>query len=84
MPSFLDAHRLQELDEETLRSLQNAPPDEFGVKAVNLIYNQIDDKFFCLTDDPIKEVVEKHHNKQGFSCRMDNRSKNNGLICFEV
>jgi hypothetical protein len=68
MPSFLDAHRLQELNEETLRNLQNAPPDEFGVKAVNLIYNQIDDKFFCFTDGPSKEAVEKHHNKQGLSC----------------
>jgi Protein of unknown function (DUF4242) len=68
MPRFLDAHRLRGLDPETLRNLQNAPPDEFGVKAVNLIYNQYEDKFFCLTDGPSKEAVEKHHNKHGLSC----------------
>jgi hypothetical protein len=48
MPRFLDAHSLMGLDEETLRNLQNAPPDEFGIRAVNLMYNQDEDKFFCL------------------------------------
>jgi hypothetical protein len=39
-PRFLDARRLMGLDEEALRSLQSAPPDEFGIKAINLIYNR--------------------------------------------
>jgi hypothetical protein len=68
MPRFLDAHRLQGLDEETLRNLQNEPPDEFGIKAVNLMYNQDEDKFFCLTDGPSKEAIQKHHDKHGFNC----------------
>jgi hypothetical protein len=68
MPRFLDAHRLMGLDEEALRNLQNAPPDEFGIKAVNLMYNQEEDKFYCLTDGPSKEAIQKHHNKHGFNC----------------
>ena len=32
MPKFLDAHPLKGLDEETLRNLQTAPVDEFGIK----------------------------------------------------
>ena len=68
MPRFLDAHRLMGLDEEVLRNLQNAPPDEFGIKAVNLMYNQEEDKFYCLTDGPSKEVIQEHHNKHGFNC----------------
>jgi hypothetical protein len=61
-------HRLMGLDEEALRNLQNAPPDEFGIKAVNLMYNQEEDKFYCLTDGPSKEAIQKHHNKHGFNC----------------
>jgi hypothetical protein len=68
MPRFLDAHRLMGLDPETLRNLQNAPPDEFGVKAVNLIYNQMKTNSFALLTAPSKEAVEKHHNKHGLSC----------------
>ena len=55
MPRFLDAHRLQGLDEEALINLQNAPLDEFGIKAVNLIYNQFKDKFFALLTAPVKK-----------------------------
>ena len=39
MPKFLDVHPLKGVDEETLRKFQNAPADEFQVKAINLMYN---------------------------------------------
>jgi hypothetical protein len=68
MPKFLDAHALKGTDEETLRNLQKAPADEFGIKHVNLMYNQEEDKFFCLTEAPNKEALEKHHGKYGFNC----------------
>jgi hypothetical protein len=71
----LDAHRLQGLDEQTLRNLQNAPPDEFGIKALNLMYNQDEDKFYCLTDGPNKEAVQEHHNKHGFNCEWITEAK---------
>jgi hypothetical protein len=68
MPKFLDAHALKGTDEETLKNLQKAPADEFGIKHVNLMYNQEEDRFFCLTEAPSKDAVEKHHSKHGFSC----------------
>jgi hypothetical protein len=41
MPKFLDAHALKGTDEETLKNLQKAPADEFGIKHVNLMYNHM-------------------------------------------
>jgi len=54
-----------EMTEETLKSLQKAPKDEFGVTHVNIIYNKAENKAFCLLDAPNKEAVEKHHAKAG-------------------
>ena len=68
MPKFLDAHALKGTDEETLKNLQKAPADEFGIKHVNLMYNQDEDRFFCLTEAPNKDAVQKHHSKHGFNC----------------
>jgi hypothetical protein len=68
MPKFLDAHSLKGTDEETLKKLQHAPADEFGIKHVNLMYNQEEDRFFCLTEAPNKDAVENHHSKHGFNC----------------
>jgi hypothetical protein len=36
MRKFLDVHPLKGVDEETLRKFQNAPADEFQVKAINV------------------------------------------------
>ena len=32
------------------------------------MYNQDEDRFFCLTEAPNKDVVQKHHSKHGFNC----------------
>jgi Protein of unknown function (DUF4242) len=68
MPKFLDVHPLKGLDEETLRKLQLSPVDEFGIKHLNLMYNQEEDRFYCLLDTPDKQAVENHDNKHGLSC----------------
>jgi hypothetical protein len=68
MPKFLDVHPLKGLDEETLRQLQSAPVDEFKVKAINLMYNQEEDRFYCLLEAPNKQAIKDHHNKYGFKC----------------
>jgi hypothetical protein len=67
MPKFLDVHSLKGLDEETLRKLQLSPVDEFGIKHLTLMYNQEEDRFYCLLDAPDKQAVENHHNKHGLS-----------------
>jgi uncharacterized protein DUF4242 len=32
------------------------------------MYNQDEDRFFCLTEAPNKDAVQKHHSKHGFKC----------------
>jgi hypothetical protein len=68
MPRFLNVHPLKGVDEETLRQLQSAPADEFEVKAVNLMNNREEDKFYCLLEAPNKQAIKDHHNKYGFDC----------------
>ena len=68
MPIFLDSHHMKGVDENTLRNAQNSPKDEFGVTHENIMYNEKEDKLFCLLDAPSKEAVEKHHQKLGIQC----------------
>ena len=68
MPKFLDVHSFKGFDEETLKKLQNAPVDEFGIKHLNLMFNQEEDRFYCLTEAPNKKAVYDHHNKHGVKC----------------
>jgi hypothetical protein len=46
MPKFLDVHPLKGFEEETLKKLQTSPVDEFGIKHVNIMYNQQEDRLF--------------------------------------
>ena len=39
MSRFLDVHSMTNVSESTIRKLQGAPPDEFGVKQLNVLYN---------------------------------------------
>lgn len=68
MPMFLDVHSLKDVDDETLRKLQQSPVDEFGVTHDNMMYNREVDKMYCLLDAPNKDAVIKHHEKYGFKC----------------
>ena len=68
MPKFLDVHPLKGFDEDALRKLQHSPVDEFGIKHLNLMYNQEQDRFYCLLEAPDKQAVENHHNKHGIKC----------------
>jgi len=65
MPKSLDGHQLKPYEEEALRKMQQSPVDEFGIKHLNLLYNEEEDKFFCLLDAPSKEAVVEHHSKAG-------------------
>jgi hypothetical protein len=68
MPKFMDSHPMKGAKQETLKKLQNAPIDEFGVKHLNLIYSEDEDKMYCLLEAPDKEAIEKHHAKFGYMC----------------
>ena len=60
LPKFLDVHSLKDVDDETLRKLQQSPIDEFGVTHDNMMYNRDVDKMYCLLDAPSKDAVMKH------------------------
>ncbi len=68
MPKFLDSHPLKGAKKETLKEFQNSPVDEFGVKHLNLIYSEDDDRMFCFLEAPDKESIKKHHEKLGYKC----------------
>ena len=68
MPKFLDSHALKGTKPETLKKLQNDPIDEFGVKHLNLIYSEDEDRMYCFLEAPDKEAIKKHHDKFGFKC----------------
>ncbi len=68
MPKFIDSHPLKGTNPETLKKLQNAPKDEFGVTHLNLIFSEEEDRCYCFLEAPTKEAVEKHHHKMGFEC----------------
>ncbi len=67
MPIFLDVHKIP-LQEDHLKELVDSPIDEFGVKHINLIYNDKNDVCFCLLDAPDHESVVKHHDKVNIQC----------------
>lgn len=54
--------------EAQLKQAQNAPVDKDGVRTVNILYNQQEDKLFCMTDAPSKEAVDRHHKSLGMTC----------------
>ena len=68
MPKYMDEHQMEPFTAEQLRELQNAPPDEFGVTHHDVLFNEEENKIWCILDAPNKEAVEKHHEKAGLKC----------------
>ncbi len=68
MPKFIDSHPMKGAKQEALKKLQNTPVDEFGVKHLNLIYSEDEDRMYCFLTAPDKEAVKKHHDKLGYKC----------------
>lgn len=68
MPRFLDSHKLGRATEQQLKQAQNAPVGADGVRAINVMYNQQEDKLFCLTEAPSPDAVDRHHRDMGMTC----------------
>jgi hypothetical protein len=68
VPKFLDVHSLGKYTENELKKAQELPRDEFGVKVLNILYNEEVSISFCLLDAPNREAVEKHHEKLDIKC----------------
>ncbi len=63
MPKYMDTHTMGSITEETLRKLQTAPTDEFGVTHHDILFSKDDDKIWCVLDAPNEEAVRQHHEK---------------------
>lgn len=68
MTLFIDAHQMGVFDEDSLKKLQDSPTDEFGITHKDILYNEDEDKIFCVLNAPNKEAVEKHHSHAGLKC----------------
>jgi hypothetical protein len=67
MTKFLDSHPMKEFDVDTLKKAQDSPRDEYSVHE-NILYNEKENKLFCLLDAPDRDAVDKHHQKFGVKC----------------
>lgn len=75
VPKFLYVHSLGKYSEEELKKSQEFPRDEFGVKVLNILYNEEVDISFSLLGAPSREAVEKHHEKIGVKCNWITKVK---------
>ena len=68
MPKFIDSHPMNPFTAEELNSLQDAPPDEFGVTHHDILFSKANNRIYCVLDAPDAEAVHKHHHKAGIRC----------------
>ncbi|HZA42437.1 MAG TPA: nickel-binding protein [Nitrososphaeraceae archaeon] len=68
MARFLDTHKMGPTTAEQLKELQKSPPDKFGVRHINMLYNYEANIMYCILEAPSKVAVEKHHSKLGYKC----------------
>jgi Protein of unknown function (DUF4242) len=70
MAKYIDAHPMGSISPETLRKLQKAPRDEFGITHHDILFSKNDDRVFCVLDAPNREAVAKHHAAAGITCEF--------------
>ncbi len=67
----LDSHKGIKLDEKQrdleLEAIRSGQKDEFGVRPLNVYFNDAG-RIFCLTEAPSVEAVKKAHSKMGVKC----------------
>lgn len=68
VPKFMDSHAMRPLEAETLRGLQNTPEDEFGVTHHDILFNEAENKVYCVLNAPDESAVRRHHEKAGIAC----------------
>jgi penicillin-binding protein-related factor A (putative recombinase) len=68
MPKYIDTHPLGKLTPDQLKHLQSAPKDKFGVTHHDILFNEAEDRVYCVLDAPSREAVEHHHKDAGIAC----------------
>lgn len=71
MAKFIDSHKGPKLSPEAVKrvadEIKSSKVDEFGVKTLNVYYDD-EGTIFCLTEGPDAEAVKKHHEKLRLPC----------------
>ena len=68
MPIFIDGHELGEIDVSELKKIINNPPNKHGVTHKDILFNEKENKLFCILEAPDKESVKNHHRDLGIDC----------------
>ena len=68
MPIFIDGHDMGKLDASQLKKIINNPPDKHGVMHKDILFNEKENKLFCILDAPNEESVKNHHHDIGIKC----------------
>ena len=68
MPIFIDGHEMGKLDAIKLKKIVNNPPDKHGVTHKDILFNEKENKLFCILEAPNKEAIENHHHDVGIKC----------------
>lgn len=68
MAVFIDGHDLKNISSEEIKKLVNEPPDENGVRILEVLFNENENKAFCILEAPNKEAVRDHHDNKKIEC----------------
>jgi signal transduction histidine kinase len=68
MPIFIDSHKMGGLDPLKLKKIVGDPPDKNGVTHRDVLYNEKENKLFCILEAPNREAIESHHRDVGIEC----------------
>jgi signal transduction histidine kinase len=68
MPIFIDSHKMAGLNNSKLKKIMNNPSDKYGVIHKDILYNEKEDKLFCILEAPNKDAIVNHHKDVGIKC----------------
>jgi two-component system sensor histidine kinase HydH len=68
MPVFIDGHKMGELNALQLKKILNNSADKHGVTHKDILYNEKQNKLFCILEAPNKESIVNHHEDVGIDC----------------
>jgi len=68
MPIFIDGHKMGGLDALKLKKIINNPPDKNGVTHKDILFNEKENKLFCILEAPNRESIVNHHREVGIEC----------------
>lgn len=68
MPFFIDSHNMKGLTTEQVKKIVNNPPDKYGVTYQEILYNEKENKLFCILEAQNKKSIERHHQDIGIKC----------------